>query len=318
MKNRLFIVFLVLLNVSCQALEKENIFENHSDEIITKSTEFPRKLTRQEAEYLGKKFPDLVLNQITVIAPANSAYNCIAYSMGYTNQWINPPKSEREFAHLYLEHGYDLIYNGQYTIWGWGKDKDNMLHASVKKDHIAWASKLGAYICVVHPEKANFSSQYGEPRLRFFPMNIYKNQNVCQTLNENVTFREAQVIRQKCLSCDKKRCQDFDSLFNQWLENWKTNPETMFSNSTLDAKKLEEYPQLLAMGKEIIPLLMEKLLDESNFVGLVLYDDLQDNPDYKIVYDYEGTDWLEGEANRAKRTIKLWIKSLKHEEINKE
>lgn len=112
--------------------------------------------------------------------------------------------------------------------------------------------------------------------------------------------------------------EKFDSLFNQWLENWKTNPETMFSNSTLDAKKLEEYPQLLAMGKEIIPLLMEKLLDENNFVGLVLYDDLQDNPDYKIVYDYEGTDWLEGEANRAKRTIKLWIKSLKHEEINKE
>ena len=112
--------------------------------------------------------------------------------------------------------------------------------------------------------------------------------------------------------------EKFDSLFNQWLENWKTNPEMMFSSSTLDAKKLEEYPQLLAMGKEIIPLLMEKLLDENNFVGLVLYDDLQDNPDYKIVYDYEGTDWLEGEANRAKRTIKLWIKSLKHEEINKE
>ena len=111
--------------------------------------------------------------------------------------------------------------------------------------------------------------------------------------------------------------EKFDSLFNQWLENWKTNPETMFSSSTLDAKKLEEYPQLLAMGKEIIPLLMEKLLDENNFVGLVLYDDLQDNPDYKIVYDYEGTDWLEGEANRAKRTIKLWIKSLKHEGINK-
>ena len=112
--------------------------------------------------------------------------------------------------------------------------------------------------------------------------------------------------------------EKFDNLFNQWLENWKTNPETMFSSSTLDAKKLEEYPQLLAMGKEIIPLLMEKLLDEKNFVGLVLYDDLQNNPDYKIVYDYEGTDWLEGEANRAKRTIKLWIKSLKHEEINKE
>ena len=112
--------------------------------------------------------------------------------------------------------------------------------------------------------------------------------------------------------------EKFDSLFNQWLENWKTNPETMFSSSTLDAKKLEEYPQLLAMGKEIIPLLMEKLLDENNFVGLVLYDDLQDNPDYKIVYDYEGTDWLEGEANRAKRTIKLWIKSLAHEQIDEE
>ena len=87
----------------------------------------------------------------------------------------------------------------------------------------------------------------------------------------------------------------------------------MLSSSTQDSKELEEYPQLLAMGKEILPLVVEKLLDEKNFVGLVLYDELQDNPDYKIAYDYKDSTWLEGEANRAKRTVKLWVKSVTDE-----
>lgn len=127
-----------------------------------------------------------------------------------------------------------------------------------------------------------------------------------------ITPKEKEVIAQAVKEVPELQ-QQFDTLFNQWIENWETNPETLLSSSTQDAKELEEYPQLLAMGKEILPLVVEQLLDEKNFVGLVLYDELQDNPDCKIVYDYIDPIWMEGEANRAKRTVKLWVKSVTEE-----
>lgn len=127
-----------------------------------------------------------------------------------------------------------------------------------------------------------------------------------------ITPKEKEVIAQAVKEVPELQ-QQFDTLFNQWIKNWETNPETLLSSSTQDAKELEEYPQLLAMGKEILPLVVEQLLDEKNFVGLVLYDELQDNPDCKIVYDYIDPIWMEGEANRAKRTVKLWVKSVTEE-----
>ncbi len=127
-----------------------------------------------------------------------------------------------------------------------------------------------------------------------------------------ITPKEKEVIAQAVKEVPELR-QKFTPLFNQWLKNWKTNPETMVSSNTQDAKKLEEYPQLLAMGKAILPLVVEQLLDEKNFVGLVLYDELQDNPDYKIVYGTHDPNIGEGEANRAKRTVKLWVKSVTEE-----
>lgn len=63
------------------------------------------------------------------------------------------------------------------------------------------------------------------------------------------------------------------------------------------------------MGPKIIPLVLEKILDSKNFVGLILYDDLQDNILMKINYSKNDLQFLEGEQNRALRTIKLWLKS---------
>ena len=127
-----------------------------------------------------------------------------------------------------------------------------------------------------------------------------------------ITPKEKEVIAQAVKEVPELQ-QQFDTPFNQWIENWETNPETLLSSSTQDSKELEEYPQLLAMGKEILPLVVEQLLDEKNFVGLVLYDELQDNPDCKIVYKDNDPNIGEGEANRAKRTVKLWVKSVTDE-----
>ena len=85
----------------------------------------------------------------------------------------------------------------------------------------------------------------------------------------------------------------FDSLFNAWIANYNSNPDIRLSSNTRDARKLEQYPQLLAMGKKIIPCIITRLPDKSLFWTLSLYDDLQEVDSLKC-YDYShGDQFLE-------------------------
>ena len=84
----------------------------------------------------------------------------------------------------------------------------------------------------------------------------------------------------------------------------------MFSSTTLDYKQLPQFKSLQEMGSVIIPLIMEKLLDEENFFMLPLYDTLQLDSNLKIVYNKNDRKCLEGEQNRARRTVRMWVNSL--------
>lgn len=98
----------------------------------------------------------------------------------------------------------------------------------------------------------------------------------------------------------------FDSLFNAWVENYKHNPLTRQSSNTHDARKLEQYPQLLAMGKKIIPCIVTRLPDKSLFWTLTLYDDLQEVDSLKCL------DYSRGEQFRAQETVRKYVEAKLH------
>ena len=51
-------------------------------------------------------------------------------------------------------------------------------------------------------------------------------------------------------------------MFNEWKEAWHYS----LSNNTATTRNLPQYADLKAMGKEIIPLLIEKMVtEEDNF-----------------------------------------------------
>lgn len=126
-------------------------------------------------------------------------------------------------------------------------------------------------------------------------------QECCQEIE--LTLREkAQIVKEARKA--NKYAKSFNSIFEKWKYNWRTNPNTRLSSNTGDSRKLEEYPMLLNMGKSVIPLLMEKLLDADNFFALVLYDDLQSETEYKVECSVS-------EQQRVKKNMKLWLKSLK-------
>lgn len=98
----------------------------------------------------------------------------------------------------------------------------------------------------------------------------------------------------------------FDQLFEAWKENWKTNPATMYSSNIGVVRNLEQYAELIQMGDVIIPLIMKKMADDvdRNFLGLQLYDKLQQDASKKVTS-------LESEQDKAVKSIKFWVDSIK-------
>lgn len=98
----------------------------------------------------------------------------------------------------------------------------------------------------------------------------------------------------------------FDQLFEAWKENWKTNPATMYSSNIGVVRNLEQYAELIQMGDVIIPLIMKKMADDvdRNFLGLQLYDKLQQDASKKVTS-------LDSEQDKAVKSIKFWVDSIK-------
>lgn len=132
---------------------------------------------------------------------------------------------------------------------------------------------------------------------------VAKEDIVLSDLERNRVFEESRKVNSEIV--DK-----FESLVAEWENEIQTNPQTKFSSSTLDYKKLPQFKSLQEMGRVIIPLIMEKLLDEDNFFMLPLYDALQVDSTLKVTYSKNDPKCLEGEQNRARRTVRMWINSL--------
>ena len=82
----------------------------------------------------------------------------------------------------------------------------------------------------------------------------------------------------------------------------------MYPSSTRKPQHREYYSQLLQMGKEILPLVVEKMLDEKYFYTIILYDDLQNN-DPRLCYkagDKTTVGVIVGEQTRAARSVLKW------------
>lgn len=103
---------------------------------------------------------------------------------------------------------------------------------------------------------------------------------------------EIEKNKQDTTSVDWER---FHHLFDAWVQNYRTNSLTQLSSNTSDASKLEQYPQLLQMGKKIVPGIIVRLSDRNLFFALTLYDALQD------VDSLKSFDYSKGEQFRARK-----------------
>lgn len=296
-----------------------------SSKALTRSASLRRSLTSQEEAELKAIFPNLNTDNVTVTGEATRTYNCIAYSMGLTNKWIDPEFLINDFIDQYknAKSWYGASSNYEQTstqgsgadVDGWGLNSSYMTHGSVIYSGNTWESKFGQSLRITHGRTELSGSNYGSILVSFVKSNskmsalkevaeeVAKEDIVLSDLERNRVFEESRKVNSEIV--DK-----FESLVAEWENEIQTNPQTKFSSSTLDYKKLPQFKSLQEMGRVIIPLIMEKLLDEDNFFMLPLYDALQVDSTLKVTYSKNDPKCLEGEQNRARRTVRMWINSL--------
>lgn len=286
---------------------------------------YPRPLFTTEKHLLNQYFPLVDFHTAVVYGPSTGNYNCFAYSLGVTSRWIEfvswHDLDERyRYASSKCSSPYDYFQYESGSVSGakmaviWGLASP--LHASAKWDKTdpTSFSKMGKMWLLHHVNEAlRNDGIYGIPQENYFPhragsarnvANARSLEDITKVSQDDITLsqEELAMIAKKSKVC--REGSRFESLFNDWKEAWNWS----LSNNTATTRKLPQYAELKAMGKEIIPLLIEKMAtDEDNFFAIRLYEDLQDNPNLIIRYSNDDPRILEGLQQTTKKTIKKWL-----------
>jgi len=98
----------------------------------------------------------------------------------------------------------------------------------------------------------------------------------------------------------------FETAFGAWKDNWFSGGLAISSDPHTRAVG-REYDALIAMGAEILPLLIERLADPENFFALQLYDAVQSDENLLVQYEPDDERIVEGEQGRARRVVQAWF-----------
>lgn len=274
----------------------------------------PRPMTPAEQQRFQGYFPNLDVNQAVVTGNASWVYNCIAWTVGFSDRWIWPGNSLASFDIFYLGFGFVRADDG--TIAAWGLSRTHMKHGSVTGPGHGprWESKCGPDLRIQHGMNELVSGSYGHI-VAFYRINralpaAYRGMRE-EVMKEKAQKSYMSAAQRLILSKDRDRIgQDlrraFEDAFTAWKNTWFSGGLAINSDPQSRALGIE-YDALIALGPAILPLVVEKLADPANFMALQLYDAVQ--PDEKLHVHFLPDDEriLEGEQGRARRVVKTWF-----------
>lgn len=288
---------------------------------------FSRPLNQAEVLFYSAYFPKLNTDLARITSISTKCYNCVAWTLGITNDWIWPdggyPLSTEKstklkfFDDFYAKLGYKKVTRediADVEAWGIdnGVDSLYMTHASVRyaQDRNAWESKLGELQRIKHFANELEGDTYGKVRAYYQKGN---NMNVKQIFLKNQTPKvnhnilEYDALIRKIAQLDERKIEYFNYYYFNWKEEWFEGNMALSSNPA-DRKTGEFYNALQNMGADIIPLVVGRmLLYEDEFMALQLYNDLQKDINLRVD---KNPKLLEGEKSKVNRTINLYLKSI--------
>lgn len=283
---------------------------------------YPRKPTSSEWSGLKYAFPGLQQGNVWVTGPQTplyttgvTAYNCIAWSLGFDDRWINPDSPLAAFEIQYNAYGKTTTsrLDPNAGIDGWGIDPSNTTHGSKTYTGTSvgtgglWESKLGQNVRITHGRTELSGTTYGTVLASFLAGSYAVTVEAWEMAAiEPLEENEMVVLREKIAALPPDFRNKFESAFAAWEATWFQG-KLAYSSNTRDLAQGDAYKALVGMGPAILPLLVEKLCDPAMFPALVLYDALQGSPELVLTYKAGDPYRLEGEQARARRTVRRWI-----------
>lgn len=249
------------------------------------------------ADFFNYKFH---LVNAHIVGPQDPTYNCIAWSIEDYSMWLEYPlyAGIDEFVEFYtqMQHSY---HKTPTTLRPTNSDdpfgvidlfaKNNIpTHASRRTNSFSYPdyfeSKLGSSYTIRDVRSAVTGPTYGDRFLSMYPLTsitisrtqIETIKTLVKNANPEISFstNDINIIRQEVEKISFLRDQ-FEALFEKWKYEWNQG-YMKFSNNTRDAVTMQEFKDLATLGKPIIPFIIEKMLDKSNFFAVRLYEELHD------------------------------------------
>jgi hypothetical protein len=301
-----------------------------------------RALTNAEFDSLRPDFPYVDWPDIyywgaaTPIGGRIPAYNCLAWSLGVQSSWIWPwadgPVRQDQFYQLYSVYGVPQK-SGPIDLWG--KSGNDMKHGSIQLEvypspRIVWyTSKLGQSILVIHRTTGTLSGGiYGEslaqvgparpePREEVALGSLLQGENTPQDSGSaekptpiiySLSEEETPALMQQVKKLNQEVKDLFEQKYAAWKQTW-TQPAIQASSNPNDYARSQEFNDLVAMGSDILPLLVEKMSNGREFLVLQAVEKLlPSNLIFRPAVDDPRI--LGGEQLRAHMTAKRWLASL--------
>ncbi len=271
----------------------------------------PRKLTAAEKVTFLNAFPLLDVDFTIVTDEPSGVYNCISWSVGVTNVWHWPGSTLANFDSFYAQ--FNLVRKTKGTVAAWGFSDTNMTHGCVSgpTHGPCWESKCGSLARIQHclnelngPSYGHVIQYYGWKRIivgPFFP----KYYLTYIEMKRDFTKVEMDMVQSLIKQIPREVTADFEKKFKAWQKAW-FGGSLSFSSDPYARTKTPEYREMIALGKSIIPLLVNKLMDENNFLALPAFEQLAGKR-FTIQIDATDEKIQEGEQGRAYRTVKAWL-----------
>lgn len=267
----------------------------------------PRRPTASEWSSLKAGFPNLVESDVWITGEETKTYNCIAFSMGYTDRWIDPDSPLAAFQVQYQHYGFAVAGYSGGTVDGWGEPASGpgmgktMNHGSKLSQDPQfsglWESKLGPQWRITHGRDQLTGTTYGniltsftktaEPSVRLPDM------------EPELTAEERRRLRRiaEDLTADAALAQEFGRRREAFLVAVAMSYQSRAAAFT----ELPEFAALTALGEPIVPLVVAQLDDPEGFFLLAVLDVLA--PSVAAV-DYDPRTGLQ---SRARRVARAWL-----------
>ena len=272
----------------------------------------PRKLTAGEKTTFLASFPLLDVDFTIVTDEPTGAYNCISWTVGVTNFWHWPGSTLANFDAFYSQ--FSLIRKTKGHVAAWGFADNNMTHGCISgpTHGPCWESKCGSLARIQHCLNELNGPAYGHViayytwKIKVIPLPIYFKKYM--KLKKEFTKEETNRLKALIKEVPREKAKDFEKRFSAWKRIWHTGSHA-FSSDPYTRTKTAEFRELKALGKDIVPLLASKLMDETNFLALPAFEELVDR---KMIIRINPADEkvLEGEQGRSFRTVKNYLASL--------